>query len=78
MNMGLNAFFIYHMGWGVFSVALATSLTAWVHLFGLVMVMKKEGLFIWPTAFGYFLRDMFFGSSLACGFLWIYKNIFII
>lgn len=78
MNMGLNTFFIYHMGWGIFSVALATSLTAWVHLFGLVVFLKKEGLFIWPTALWSFLRDVLLGSSLVCGFLWLYKSLVVL
>ncbi len=77
MNVGLNTFFVYQMGWGTFSVALATSIAAWAHLVCLVMVLKRERLFIWPTELKGFLRDVLCGTGLFCGFLLLYKTLLI-
>lgn len=42
LNAGLNAFMIMFMGFGAMSVALATSISAWVNLFFLTIVLTYK------------------------------------
>lgn len=41
LNIGLNAFFVFGLGWGAVSIALATSISAWCNALYLLFVLGK-------------------------------------
>lgn len=43
LNLALNSLFIFGLGWGASSVALATSISAWLNLFGLSTYLVSYG-----------------------------------
>lgn len=45
LNLALNALFIFQMGWGSVSVAIATSISTWANFLILYRLAKKEELF---------------------------------
>ncbi len=46
INVGLNSLFVFGLGLGPISTALATSVSAWCNFVGLRVVLKKKGWFI--------------------------------
>ena len=46
LNLGLNSFFIFGMGWGPVAAAFATSVGAWCNFFALLLIVRKKGFTI--------------------------------
>ncbi len=42
VNIGLNAFFVFGLHWGAVSIAIATSLSAWLNAYLLTVFLKKS------------------------------------
>jgi len=63
VNIGLNSLFIFGMGMGAISTALATSIGAWANFLGLKQVLKRSGWKV-ETSFQEVL-GIVLGSSLA-------------
>lgn len=42
VNLALNIYFVLFLGWGAFSIALATSFSAWFNFFWLACCMEKQ------------------------------------
>lgn len=65
INMGLNALFIFGLGWGAVSVAIATSLSALVN-----MALLARGVFTWDLGL-FFLKVALACLIPALGALWL-------
>jgi len=45
LNSCCNAFFVFCLGWGAFSIAVATSLSSWLNFFFLLSILRKTVTF---------------------------------
>lgn len=76
LNFVLNAFLILGLGLGAMSVALATSVSAWVNLFFLGYILSKRDGKLFDTELSLQTSKIILGSLLGCisTLLWRFAN----
>jgi putative peptidoglycan lipid II flippase len=66
LNLILNALFVFGFGWGAFSIALATSISAWFNCFFLGASLAKEVPMLFSRDLWILLGKTLISVGLAC------------
>ena len=72
INIGLNILFVFVLGLGPVSTAIATSIGAWFNFFGLFKILAKRG---WTTGYSFHLCLKLFGGGFTVSLLTLIINV---